>query len=72
MGSTRASSRMARRGVGRRTRWRGRRRIEACVYFRALSELFHGKPADVELTVKLSMLEIYNETLIDLLTDKRM
>ncbi len=41
------------------------------VYFRALSELFHGKPADVELGVKLSMLEIYNETLIDLLTDKR-
>jgi kinesin family protein C2/C3 len=41
------------------------------VYFRALSELFHGKPADTELCVKLSMLEIYNETLIDLLTDKR-
>ena len=39
MGSTRASSPMARRGAGRRTRWRGRHRIEVCTFarFRVIS-----------------------------------
>ena len=41
------------------------------VIFRALSELFHGKPVDSELTVKLSMLEIYNEAYRDLLSSQR-
>ncbi|KAH8075036.1 hypothetical protein JL721_1022 [Aureococcus anophagefferens] len=39
------------------------------VYFRALRELFHARPPGAAVAVKLSMLEVYNETIVDLLAD---
>ncbi|KAK7242248.1 hypothetical protein SO694_00013365 [Aureococcus anophagefferens] len=39
------------------------------VYFRALRELFHARPPGASVAVKLSMLEVYNETIVDLLAD---